>query len=212
MLKQRPRRVAPAATVRSGRRIRSSRPNHIWLVDLTTVPTLAGFWISWLPWSLPQRWPFCCWAAVVGQRLCGSLPAPPCPLSTATYHTPRRAPDGAFRYARRGHRPSEHRESGVRRVPVGRSLRICLRDGIGRRVCPALCTITERKRALQARGADRTRDRPRTRRPAHPRTHLPRQPPAALFAMRRDWLRNRNSPQTARPGLRRITDLFFATT
>jgi hypothetical protein len=43
MLKRRPRRVAPAATVRSTRRIRSSRPNHIWLVDLTTVPTLAGF-------------------------------------------------------------------------------------------------------------------------------------------------------------------------
>ena len=64
MLKRRPRRVAPAATVRSERRIRSSRPNHIWLVDLTTVPTLAGFWIPWLPWSLPQRWPFCCWVAV----------------------------------------------------------------------------------------------------------------------------------------------------
>jgi transposase InsO family protein len=64
MLKRRPRRVAPAATVRSGRRIRSSRPNHIWLVDLTTVPTLAGFCISWLPWSVPQRWPFCCWVAV----------------------------------------------------------------------------------------------------------------------------------------------------
>ena len=64
MLKRRPRRVAPAATVHSGRRIRSSRPNHIWLVDLTTVPTLAGFWIPCLPWSLPQLWPFCCWVAV----------------------------------------------------------------------------------------------------------------------------------------------------
>jgi putative transposase len=64
MLKRRPRRAAPAATVRSEHCIRSSRPNHIWLVDLTTVPTLAGFWISWLPWSLPQRWPFCCWVAV----------------------------------------------------------------------------------------------------------------------------------------------------
>ena len=64
MLKRRPRRVARAATVRHERRIRSSRPNHIWLVDLATVPTLAGFWIPWLPWSLPQRWPFCCWVAV----------------------------------------------------------------------------------------------------------------------------------------------------
>jgi transposase InsO family protein len=64
MLKRRPRRVAPAATVRSERRIRSSRPNHMWLVDLTADPTPAGFWILWLPWSLPQRWPFCCWVAV----------------------------------------------------------------------------------------------------------------------------------------------------
>ena len=55
MLKRRPRRVAPAATARSERRIRSLRPNHIWLLDLTTVPTLAGFWIPWLPWSLPRR-------------------------------------------------------------------------------------------------------------------------------------------------------------
>ena len=64
MLMRRPRCVAPAATVRSERCIRSSYPNHIWLVDLTTVPTLAGFWVSWLPWSVPQRWPFCCWVAV----------------------------------------------------------------------------------------------------------------------------------------------------
>jgi len=64
MLKRRPRRAAPIATAQSERRIRSSRPNHIWLVDLTTVPTLSGFWVSWLPWSLPQRWPFSCWVAV----------------------------------------------------------------------------------------------------------------------------------------------------
>ncbi len=64
MLKGRPRRVASAVTDRSERRIRSPRPNHIWLVDLTTVPTLAGFWVTWMPWSVPQRWPFCCWVAV----------------------------------------------------------------------------------------------------------------------------------------------------
>ena len=64
MLKRRPRRVAPAATARRERCIRSSRPNHIWLVDLTTVPSLADFWISWLPWSVPQRWTLCCWVAV----------------------------------------------------------------------------------------------------------------------------------------------------
>ncbi len=64
MVRRRPRRAASAGTDRSERRIRSSRPNHIWLVDLTTVPTLAGFWISWLPWLVPQRWPFSCWVAV----------------------------------------------------------------------------------------------------------------------------------------------------
>ena len=33
-------------------------------VDLTAVPTIGGFWISWLPFALPQRWPFCWWVAV----------------------------------------------------------------------------------------------------------------------------------------------------
>jgi putative transposase len=33
-------------------------PNHVWQVDLTVVPTTAGFWTAWLPFSLPQVWPF----------------------------------------------------------------------------------------------------------------------------------------------------------
>jgi transposase InsO family protein len=33
-------------------------------VDLTAVPTGAGFWVSWLPFALPQSWPFCWWLAV----------------------------------------------------------------------------------------------------------------------------------------------------
>lgn len=40
-------------------------PNHVWHVDLTLVPVLSGFWISWLPFALPQCWPFCWWVAVV---------------------------------------------------------------------------------------------------------------------------------------------------
>jgi len=40
------------------------RPNHLWHVDLTTVPTELGFWVSWLPFALPQVWPFCWWLAV----------------------------------------------------------------------------------------------------------------------------------------------------
>jgi transcriptional regulator with XRE-family HTH domain len=47
------------------RAVTAKRPNHVWHLDLTTVPTIGGFWISWLPLSLPQRWPFCWWVAVV---------------------------------------------------------------------------------------------------------------------------------------------------
>ena len=48
----------------AGRRIRSKKPDHIWNVDLTTVPTNMGFWCSWMPRSVTQRWPFCWWVAV----------------------------------------------------------------------------------------------------------------------------------------------------
>jgi transposase InsO family protein len=58
-----PRPVAAAAD--AGRDLHSNRPNHIWHIDLTTVPTACGFWVPWLPWALPQRWPFCWWVAVV---------------------------------------------------------------------------------------------------------------------------------------------------
>ncbi len=47
------------------RTVTAKAPNHVWHLDLTTVPTIGGFWISWLPFSLPQRWPFCWWVAVV---------------------------------------------------------------------------------------------------------------------------------------------------
>jgi transposase InsO family protein len=40
-------------------------PNHVWHVDLTAVPISAGFWAPWLPFTLPQCWPFCWWVAVV---------------------------------------------------------------------------------------------------------------------------------------------------
>ncbi|MDH3282589.1 MAG: DDE-type integrase/transposase/recombinase [Gammaproteobacteria bacterium] len=44
--------------------VTAERPNHVWHVDLTAVPTSAGFWAPWLPFSLPQCWPFCWWIAV----------------------------------------------------------------------------------------------------------------------------------------------------
>lgn len=39
--------------------------NHVWHVDLTAVPLVGGFWASWLPFALPQCWPFCWWIALV---------------------------------------------------------------------------------------------------------------------------------------------------
>jgi putative transposase len=45
--------------------VTAREPNHVWHVDLTVVPTKAGFWVPWLPLSLPQRWPFCWWIVVV---------------------------------------------------------------------------------------------------------------------------------------------------
>ncbi len=40
-------------------------PNHVWHVDITTVPIVSGFWAAWSPFALPQCWPFCWWVAVV---------------------------------------------------------------------------------------------------------------------------------------------------
>jgi len=34
-------------------------------MDLTTIPTASGFWVPWVPWALPQRWPFCWWVGVI---------------------------------------------------------------------------------------------------------------------------------------------------
>ena len=40
-------------------------PGYAWNVDLTLMPTRAGFWVPWLPSALTQRWPFCWWIAVI---------------------------------------------------------------------------------------------------------------------------------------------------
>jgi len=49
--------------------VTAKRPNHVWHLDLTTVPTVGGFWISWWPFPIPQRWPFCWWVAVAIDHL-----------------------------------------------------------------------------------------------------------------------------------------------
>ena len=69
MLKEKRRRFQPPfekveKTV-PDRVVTAKYSNHVWHVDLTTVPTGAGFWTSWLPFSLPQCWPFCYWVAIV---------------------------------------------------------------------------------------------------------------------------------------------------
>jgi transposase InsO family protein len=49
----------------SAQRLHANRPNHVWHIDLTTVPTSSGFWVPWRFCALPQCWPFCWWLAVV---------------------------------------------------------------------------------------------------------------------------------------------------
>lgn len=46
------------------RTVTAKRPNRVWHLDLTAVPTLRGFWMPWPPFALPQVWPFCWWLAV----------------------------------------------------------------------------------------------------------------------------------------------------
>jgi hypothetical protein len=39
--------------------------NHLWEMDLTTIPIGRGFWTTWQPFSLPQCWPFGWWVGVI---------------------------------------------------------------------------------------------------------------------------------------------------
>ena len=64
MLREPPRPVAKQSEVSTGRVVTAKNPNHVWHLDLTTVPIVSGFWASWLPFALPQCWPFCWWVAV----------------------------------------------------------------------------------------------------------------------------------------------------
>jgi hypothetical protein len=57
--------VTPEAAATIGRTVTAKRPNHVWHVDLTTVPTHMGFWCPWSPCAWPQCWPWCWWAVIV---------------------------------------------------------------------------------------------------------------------------------------------------
>ena len=56
---------AQAPTDATERVVTAKHPNHVWHTDLTIVPTGSGFWTAWLPFSLPQCWPFCWWVVAI---------------------------------------------------------------------------------------------------------------------------------------------------
>ncbi len=49
----------------AGRVVNAKYADHIWHVDFSIIPTAAGLWVPWLPYSRPLRWPYCWWIAVV---------------------------------------------------------------------------------------------------------------------------------------------------
>ena len=87
MLNDRPRWCATSKTIVAHRTIRAKESDHIWNVDLSTIPTAMGLWCSWLPWALPQRWPYCWWIAVAvdhfSRRVMGSAVYKQQPTSSA---------------------------------------------------------------------------------------------------------------------------------
>jgi transposase InsO family protein len=75
-----PAPVKPENDAQPKRLVTATRPNHVWHVDMTAVPIGGGFWCSWLPFALPQRWPFCWWVAVVVDHFSRRV------LGTATFY------------------------------------------------------------------------------------------------------------------------------
>jgi putative transposase len=65
VLKEPPRPNLRKASAKTGLVVTAREPNHVWHIDLTTVPIGGGFWTPWLPFALPQRWPFGWWLAVI---------------------------------------------------------------------------------------------------------------------------------------------------
>ena len=59
ILKERPTQeptTPPAKPSEAGRVVTAKYPNHVWHVDLTTVPlTNGGLWTSWFRWNLDPR-------------------------------------------------------------------------------------------------------------------------------------------------------------
>ena len=64
MLREPTHLVTKQQEVSTARVVTAKCPNHLWHLDLTIVPTVSGFWTPWVPFALPQCWPFCWWVAV----------------------------------------------------------------------------------------------------------------------------------------------------
>lgn len=63
-----PKDAVPEVAVPSPRRVKAKAPNDIWHLDLTAVPTAAGFWVPWFPFAKLLRWPFAWWVAVAADH------------------------------------------------------------------------------------------------------------------------------------------------
>jgi transposase InsO family protein len=111
--------------------VTARKPNQLWHVDLTTVPTALGFWTAWIPFALPQVWPFCWWLAVAvdhfSRRVTGFAAYPALPSSAAVL----RFLESAFRRA--GERPAHLvSDRGTQFIEKG-FRRWCRRQGIRHR-------------------------------------------------------------------------------
>ena len=86
VLREKPQPALPntaSAPVGRQRVVTAKYSNHLWHVDLTVQPTLPGLCCSWLPFALPQCWPFAWWLAfaedhfsrrVMGYAVCRKQP------------------------------------------------------------------------------------------------------------------------------------------
>ena len=121
-------RTAPRAV---GRVLTARYPNHVWHLDLTTVPTALGFWVSWVPFAKPQAWPFCWWVSLAidhfSRRVMGFAVYRGAPSSAAI----RRFLEGVF--TRAGQQPRHLiSDQGTQFVAKG-FRRWCRRQGIQHR-------------------------------------------------------------------------------
>ncbi|MBI2373217.1 MAG: DDE-type integrase/transposase/recombinase [Deltaproteobacteria bacterium] len=57
--------TTPQPELKKTQPVHGDRPNHVWEIDFTLVPTAAGFWLPWFPNAMRQCWPFCWWVAIV---------------------------------------------------------------------------------------------------------------------------------------------------